>query len=140
MSILIVDDRLDNRLLLKATLRVAGFEDLLVAGSAEEAFELLNSDASRGEGADIDVVLMDICMPRIDGIEACRRIKACAGLHDLPVIMVTARDDPQTLERAFEAGALDYVTKPIEPVGLLARVRSACALKRETDQRKLRES
>ena len=78
-------------------------------------------------------------MPDMNGIEACRRIKADASFHDTPVIMVTAKTEAHVLAEAFAAGATDYITKPFKPVELLARVRSALALKRETDARKTRE-
>jgi diguanylate cyclase (GGDEF)-like protein len=75
----------------------------------------------------------------MDGIEACRRIKMTERLRDIPVIMVTAQSSDEDLEAAFNAGANDYVTKPIKVIELLARLRAALVLKHEMDCRKRRE-
>jgi diguanylate cyclase (GGDEF)-like protein len=88
---------------------------------------------------DIDLILMDIVMPEMDGIEACRLIKSFEYLRDIPVIMVTATMQMKELQMAFAAGAIDYITKPLNKVELLARVSSALKLKREIDNRKARE-
>jgi DNA-binding response OmpR family regulator len=82
---------------------------------------------------------MDISMPDVDGIEACRRIKAQPSWQDIPVIMVTASTETEDLQAAFAAGALDYITKPPKKDEMLARVRSALNLKHEMDARKARE-
>ena len=74
-----------------------------------------------------------------DGIETCRRLQTEPHLRDTPIIMVTALAEARTLAEAFDAGAVDYIVKPIKKIELLARVRSALALKRETDSRKARE-
>jgi diguanylate cyclase (GGDEF)-like protein len=139
MSLLIVDDSLDNRLLLGAFLCAAGYDDVLMADSALAAFAMLRL----GEGAppaEIDLILMDINMPGVDGIEACRRIKADAALQDLPIIMVTAQTEVEHLDAAFAAGAIDYITKPVREIELHARVKSALTLKSEMDRRKAREA
>ncbi len=139
MRILIVDDFLENRLPLVQLLSAAGYPDLCVAESATEAFTLLGLDDPASSGGGIDVVLMDVIMPGVDGIEACRRIKAHARLRDIPILMVTGRTRPEDLQEAFAAGAMDYITKPVNTVELLARLRSALVLKREMDCRKARE-
>jgi signal transduction histidine kinase len=87
----------------------------------------------------VDLVLMDIVMPGMDGIEAVRHLKAMDTLRDIPVIMVTGKNDKEYLMKAFEAGAIDYINKPFDPIDLMARVRSALRLKRETDRRKAKE-
>ncbi|MEW5790514.1 MAG: diguanylate cyclase [Pseudomonadota bacterium] len=139
MRILIVDDDADSLLLLQHILRAAGYGDVSVAASAGEALQLLGlTDGGRG-GMDVDVILMDIIMPEMDGIESCRRIKGHERFRDVPVIMVTARTESRDLEAAFAAGATDYITKPFNKVELLARLRSALALKQERDWRKARE-
>lgn len=89
--------------------------------------------------ADIDLVLLDIEMAGMDGIHTCRRLRAEAHLQDTPIIMVTGTTDSQIVAESFSAGAMDYIVKPVQKVELLARVRSALALKRETDARKARE-
>jgi len=133
MRILIVDDVLDNQLLLESVLDDAGFDRIETADSGHEALRLLAQSP-------IDLVLMDIMMPDLDGIETTRRIKADPALADIPVIMVTAKSESRDLQQAFEAGAMDYVTKPVDELVLLARVRSALLLKCAMDQRKAREA
>ena len=140
MSILIVDDIRDNQDLLRYLLSSVGYKDIVAASSAEEAFQVLRIDGPAGGEINIELVLMDIMMPIIGGIDACRRIKANPRLRDVPVIMVTAKTEPEVLEEAFAAGATDYMTKPVKTVELLARVRSALALKRAMDARKAREA
>jgi class 3 adenylate cyclase/CheY-like chemotaxis protein len=139
MTILIVDDSPSQRLLLSSILKSAGYTDLIASDSARDALQKLGLNGDRGR-ADIDLVLMDISMPEMDGIEACRRIKGVDSLHDLPIIMVTASTEPEDLQLAFDAGAIDYITKPLNKVELLARVRSSLRLKQEMDRRKAREA
>ena len=76
MSVLIVDDSVDERLLLKTFLTAAGYAELITAESAGEAFEHLRLDDQNGVEVGVDLILLDITMPKMDGIEACRRIKA----------------------------------------------------------------
>ena len=137
MSILMVDDYPDNLVLVKKLLEKAGFQDLQTASSAQEAFVLLG--VSEKKIRPVDLVLMDIMMPEMDGIEACRQMKESEEMKDIPVIMMTALTDMASLESAFNAGAIDYVTKPLRSVELVARVRSALRLKHEMDKRKQRE-
>ncbi len=137
MTILIVDDNASQRLLSTTILRGAGYTELITASSAREAFERLKLDGEVLRG--IDLILLDISMPDMDGIEACRCIKAHQEFYDTPIIMVTASTEVQDLKAAFEAGAMDYITKPPNKVEMLARVRSAVKLKHEIDARQQRE-
>lgn len=137
MGILVVDDESSIRLMLETILKDAGYNNVLTAGSARDAFSLLGVDDSSSPLPEIDLVLMDISMPGIDGIEACHRIKAVAHLRDLPIIMVTGLADTKGLQAAFAAGAVDYVTKPPNIGEMLARVQSALETKHEMDRRKL---
>ncbi|MFC4768044.1 PP2C family protein-serine/threonine phosphatase [Effusibacillus consociatus] len=139
MRILIVDDSEVNQLVLQAILEKAGYTELIAVDSANEAFNQLGMDNPSNVSPEIDLILMDIMMPEIDGIEACRQIKANQRLRDIPIIMVTALTETTDLEAAFAAGAMDYITKPFKKLELLARVRSALALKHELDRRKIRE-
>ncbi|MBL26928.1 MAG: diguanylate cyclase response regulator [Rhodospirillaceae bacterium] len=141
MAILVVDDLPGNRMLLKHVLEASGFEDIVLADSATEAFDVLGlSDDQTEEGRDdVQLILMDIMMPGIDGVEACRKIKTSERHRDTPVIMVTALNEVEPLENAFQAGATDYIPKPINKVELNARVHSALALKKEMEARKKRE-
>jgi len=138
VSILIVDDSTDQQTLLRSILRKAGHDDVLSADSAKSASMLLNL-GGEATSHKIDLILMDILMPEQDGVETCRQIKRCAHLQDVPVIMVTAKNDLSNLKEAFSAGAMDYISKPVNSVELLARVSSALLLKQEMDRRKNRE-
>jgi len=138
MAILVVDDSPDQHLLLRSILTKAGHSNLMAAESAQAAFKALGLDGP-GPGEQIDLILMDVLMPELDGVSACRTIKANDHLRDLPVIMITAANDLSHLKEAFAAGAMDYISKPVNSVELLARVSSALTLKREMDRRKARE-
>ena len=139
MAILVIDDSEPVRLLLEGVLKSAGFEEIVLADSARAALEVLQKERLAESGQPIDLVLMDIILPEIDGIEAVRRIRQVEHLRDTPVIMVTSRDDTESLQQALEAGATDYVTKPLDKVALIARARAALRLKKEMDRRKRRE-
>jgi diguanylate cyclase (GGDEF)-like protein len=117
----------------------AGYPEVVTAESATDAFEQLGFYDLGGEATDVELILMDIVMPEINGIEACERLKSDERFKDIPVIIVSGMGDLQKLQSAFDAGAVDYVTKPVNKVEILARIRSALSLKRETDRRKRRE-
>src|SRR3954454_18946227 len=90
------------------------------------------------ERADCDIVLLDVMMPDMDGFEVCRRIKANPVTQHLPVVMVTALDQASDRVRGLEAGADDFLTKPVSDVALIARVRSLVRLKMMTDELRMR--
>ncbi|MCB0195880.1 MAG: response regulator [Anaerolineae bacterium] len=135
MTILIVDDSTTQRLALAALLEDEGYTDLLLADSAAEALQHFKQN----EHSNIDLILMDLRMPIMNGIEACRQIKAVEERRDIPIIMVTNSSETEDLRLAFTAGAMDYIIKPPNEIELVARVRSALKLKYEIDQRKARE-
>ena len=136
LRILIVEDSPGVRYLLEEFLKALDSVELLTAGTAVEALEMLPMNGPAEEENGIDLILMDIRMPQMSGIEACAAIKGNEFASDIPVIMVTAHDDEEHLSAAFNAGAMDYITKPVNRVELLSRVRSALELKREMDSRK----
>ena len=138
MSILIVDDSPDQQALLRSILGKAGHADVLTADSAKAAALVLNLEGDSAS-QQIDLILMDVLMPGQDGVETCRQIKRCAHVKDVPVIMVTAKSDLANLQDAFAAGAMDFISKPVNGIELLARVSSALLLKHEMDRRKNRE-
>jgi adenylate cyclase len=124
VRVLVVDDQPANIRLLDATLSPRGY-DVRSAESGEKALAALS------EGG-IDLVLLDIVMPGLDGFEVCRRIRQDPTTQFLPIVMVTASGDEQKLE-ALEAGADDFLTKPIDRAELLARVASLARIKRYHD-------
>jgi two-component system cell cycle response regulator len=128
--ILIVDDLLPNLKLLEARLSAEYFE-VVTATSGAEALELANA-------GDCDIVLLDVMMPGMDGFEICRRLKANRATTHIPVIMVTALDRTADRLRGLEAGADDFLTKPVDEVALIARVRSLTRLKMMLDELRAR--
>jgi phosphoserine phosphatase RsbU/P len=140
MRILIVDDDEYGREIVEAMLVAAGYDSVMTAASANEAYRRLGIDGPQPHDTPgIDLVLLDVIMPGIDGIEACARIRSEARYSGLPIIMVTSLADAENLANAFVAGATDYISKPVNRVELLARVRSALRLKAEFDRREARE-
>src|ERR1700756_1542961 len=128
--VLVVDDIIANLKLLEARL-TAEYFDVVVAMSGPEALSI----CERGQ---CDIVLLDVMMPDMDGFEVCRRLKANPATHHVPVIMVTALDQPADRVRGLEAGADDFLTKPVSDIALVARVRSLTRLKLVTDELRMR--
>lgn len=140
MTILVVTDSHSQRLHLHSALRDGGYQDVRQAVSATEAFRVLGLDEPEGaEVPAVQLILMDILMAPIDGIEACAHITGSPRAQGIPVVMVCALDDEKRLQRAFEMGAVDYVMRPIRDGELLARVRHIIRLNRETALRNARE-
>lgn len=139
MSILVVDDSLDVHNQLNIFLRSGGVTNLHFVDSGAAAFELLGLTDGVQPNLSIDLILMDINMEEINGIEATRRIKAVQEFQDVPVLMINGDTSKESLIAAFEADAVDYITKPLNKIELVARVRSFLKLKAEIDARKMRE-
>ncbi|CAM4092038.1 fused response regulator/phosphatase [Paenibacillus alkaliterrae] len=139
MSIIIVDDNATNQLIIKAILNKAGYQDLKIVSSASELYSLLDIEALTNTEVNVDLILMDMMMPEIDGLEACKAILQVERYKDVPIIFVTAVGDSSKMAEALDAGASDYVMKPINKMELLARIRSALRLKKEIDWHKERD-
>jgi two-component system cell cycle response regulator len=128
--VLVVDDIPANVKLLEARLSAEYF-DVVTAMSGAEALAIC-------ERAECDLVLLDVMMPDMDGFEVCRRLKTNTATHHIPVVMVTALDQSSDRVRGLEAGADDFLTKPIPELALIARVRSLTRLKMVTDELRMR--
>src|ERR1700728_716670 len=139
MKILLVDDSEDSRDLTEGALLSAGYSDTVTTASGWETLKFLDVGRTTDEGPPVDIALLDIVMPEMDGVEVCARIRNDPRYADLPIIMVTSLDDMNSLANAFVAGATDYVTKPVNRIELVARVRAALRLKQELDRRQARE-
>jgi len=128
--VLVVDDLPANVKLLEARLSAEYF-DVITAYNGRDAIAVC-------ERAECDIVLLDVMMPDMDGFEACRRLKSNPATHHIPVVMVTALDQPSDRVRGLEAGADDFLTKPVTDVALVSRVRSLARLKMVTDELRMR--
>lgn len=128
--ILVVDDILANVRLLEAKLSAEYFE-VVTAMNGVDALEAV-------QRAKPDIVLLDVMMPGIDGIEVCKRLKADATTQHIPVIMVTALDQLEDRVRGLEAGADDFLTKPVNDVALFCRIKSLVRLKMLSDELRAR--
>jgi two-component system cell cycle response regulator len=128
--VLVVDDVPANVKLLEARLSAEYF-DVVTASSGAEALAIC-------QRAECDLVLLDVMMPDMDGFEVCRRLKGNAATHHIPVVMVTALDQVSDRVKGLDAGADDFLTKPVCDVALVARVRSLARLKMVTDELRMR--
>ncbi len=130
--VLVVDDILPNVKLLEAKL-ASEYYDVLTATSGEEALQKVMQDSP-------DIVLLDVMMPGMDGFEVCKRIKADPSTAHIPVVMVTALTDASDRVRGLQAGADDFLSKPVNDIALMARVRSLVRLKMTIDEWRVREN
>jgi len=130
--VLVVDDILPNVKLLEAKL-ASEYYDVLTATSGEEALEKVERDGP-------DIILLDVMMPGMDGFEVCKKIKSNPTYAHIPVVMVTALTDAADRVRGLEAGADDFLSKPLNDTALMARVRSLVRLKMTVDEWRVREN
>jgi class 3 adenylate cyclase len=124
--ILVVDDTPENVEIVEMRLAAQGFE-VATAGDGEEALEKTRALAP-------DLILLDIMMPRLDGIGATRRLRADASLPFIPIILLTAKTDVKDVVTGLDAGANDYLTKPVDHASLVARVRAMLRIKALQDE------
>ena len=124
-TVLVIDDTPENLSVMNLLLR--DLYSVRVANSGERGLRLATT------GAPPDLILLDIMMPGMDGYEVCRRLKDDHAFRAIPVIFLTAKSDPDDERRGLELGAVDYITKPISPAIVLARVRTHLALKASAD-------
>ena len=127
---LIVDDIPTNVRLLEARLTAEYFE-VRTASSGREALAICDAE-------DIDIVLLDVMMPEMDGFEVCKRLKTNQQTAHIPVLMITALDQPSDRVQGLEVGADDFLTKPVDDIQLMARVKSLVRLKALTDELRAR--
>ena len=113
-KVLVVDDEEFVRQLIQIKLKFCGIETI-EAGNGIDAVEKAISEKP-------DLILLDVMMPRMNGFEACQRLKASPETAHIPIVMLTARGDPSAKERGENAGALEYLTKPFSPQKLAERV------------------
>src|SRR5262249_10500827 len=123
-TVLVVDDISANQKLLRETLEPEGYEVLLASDGAT-AIEV-------AEGANPDIILMDVQMHGMDGFETCRRLKQVEATRNIPVIFITAREDTASTVEGFRAGSVDYITKPFKAEEVVARVRTHLEISRLT--------
>src|SRR6202045_2994561 len=128
--VLVVDDVPANVKLLEARLSAEYF-DVITAMCGKDALAIC-------QRAECDLVLLDVMMPDMDGFEVCRRLKGNPATHHIPVVMVTALDQVSDRVKGLDAGADDFLTKPVGDVALIARVRSLARLKMVTDELRMR--
>ncbi len=130
--ILVVDDVVPNLKFLEARL-TAEYFDVRTATNGADALRLCAAGTC-------DILLLDVMMPGLDGFEVCRRLKSDPATSHIPVVLITALDQPADRIRGLEAGADDFLTKPVDEIALIARVRSLARLKVAVDELRLRAS
>jgi putative two-component system response regulator len=131
-TVLVADDQASNRELLQELLSAQGFK---VLTAPDGAFALEQLAATH-----VDLVLLDVMMPRLTGFAVCQKIKSNPETYLIPVVLVTALTDKQDRLEGIRAGADDFLTRPVDPTELLARVRSLLSLKFRTDELERAES
>lgn len=115
-KVMLVDDTETVLMFEKMMLSGHGFS-IVTACNGEEALSKVGAEKP-------DMIFLDIVMPKLDGVETCRRLKENPKTKDIPVVMVTTKGEPERVEQAFRAGCNDYITKPVDKLELMAKVRT----------------
>jgi len=126
-TILVVDDTIAN---LDILVGLLSEYDVIDTASGREALDIVEEEK-------VDLILLDIMMPDINGYEVCKKLKSNASTKDIPVVFITAKTDEKSIERAYSVGGSDYVTKPFRPKELLARINRELQLKSYQEELKL---
>ncbi len=114
-KILLVEDDADIQKVVRMSLKLRGVKDILVAQDGEECLAVV-------AGLKPDVILLDVMMPKMDGYETCRKLKADPGTRDIPVIFLTAKAQQFEIKRGLETGACGYLLKPFDPMSLYDQI------------------
>jgi len=114
--VLLVDDSNTVLMMERMLLQGLGF-DIVVARDGEEALAAVEKHKP-------DLVLMDVVMPKLSGVDACRKLKADTATRDIPVVLVTTRGEPVNVEAGWEAGCSEYITKPFDATEFLSKVKN----------------
>lgn len=138
INILIVDDDQDMRMLLENYLKKLEVEKIHFEDTAQKTYQLLNI-ADLDSDPVVDLIILDIILREENGIDICKKIKNHPAYQEVPIIMITAQKELEYLKEAFEAGAMDYLKKPIKKIEFMVRVNSAIRLRKETKARIERE-
>ena len=126
-TILVVDDTIAN---LDILVELFSDYDVIDTASGSEALAIVKEEK-------VDLILLDIMMPNMDGYEVCQKLKSNASTKDIPIIFITAKTDEESIEKAYSIGGSDYVTKPFRPKELLARVKRELQLKSYQEELKM---
>ena len=140
MYIVVIGDSKINQLQIEKILRLEGYNHIFIVESTSVANKLFSDETVAIGDAKVDLIILDSAMPEIDGIKTCQSIREKESYRDVPIIMVMAEADIKKLTSVFAAGAVDYITKPLNRAEIISRVRAALKLKHEMDFRKARES
>lgn len=136
---LLVDDSNVSIKILEDILINNGYTEITSVNSAQEAIDFLLSKNYAGINRPIDIIVTDLFMPGINGIEFCKKIHRIEEYRDIPIVMITSSSDIDNLKEAFESGIIDYIQKPFNPIELVTRIKAILSFKEEVSRRQLRE-
>ena len=124
---MVVDDELVNVKIVRKYLKDAGYDEIVTTTDSREAFRLIQKERP-------DIVILDVMMPHVNGLQILSEIRRDEELHQIPVVILTASEDAQTKLNALDLGASDFLFKPVDPAELVVRVRNVLTVKRHLDQ------